>query len=316
MSLELVNQKIDAAFESAQDGYAQKLRVALKEAMAEIFTSISEAGGATAEGAMIKQGDYDPSITEAFPTSDNTIDNVAIKKGFCWELTSDAWGYSAGDFICANLDNAGNDINQWDVIVGHQISQIQGAFIMQGDFDVNDYGTYPTSANTIGAVAIQKGFAWKSITKYTIDGVEVGVDDIMVAKVDNPSDTVSTDWVIIQGNTEVNPFLLAQLINLDATNITTATFDWNDGKNLDKYFVTSIVVKVREGNWSDMTAFIKDDSDNNIAGLNPPSITDNMYSIYQATGIWLKEASNLNFDSYFDNGSTLKLDIFVYGLPY
>jgi hypothetical protein len=36
MSVELLKQKIDAAFEGAADGYAQKLRVALKEIVAEL----------------------------------------------------------------------------------------------------------------------------------------------------------------------------------------------------------------------------------------------------------------------------------------
>ena len=78
----------------------------------------------------------------------------------------------------------------------------------QTTYNPQTTGNFPTTANTVGGVAIKKGFTWvvSGVTgQYTFQGVTVNNGDTIVALIDNPSATTSADWHITESNLGYTP---------------------------------------------------------------------------------------------------------------
>jgi hypothetical protein len=78
-----------------------------------------------------------------------------------------------------------------------------GIFTDQGGYTVSN-NTYPTAANTIGGVAVKKGFLWTSDGTATYNGKIVTNGDVIRALIDNPGQT-HANWAIMEGNFGYTP---------------------------------------------------------------------------------------------------------------
>ena len=78
----------------------------------------------------------------------------------------------------------------------------------QTTYNPQTTGNFPTTANTVGGVAIKKGFTWvvSGVTgQYTFQGVTVNNGDTLLALVDNASATSAADWHITESNLGYTP---------------------------------------------------------------------------------------------------------------
>ncbi len=78
----------------------------------------------------------------------------------------------------------------------------------QTTYNPQTTGNFPTTANTVGEVAIKKGFTWvvSGVTgQYTFQGVTVNNGDTLLALVDNASATSAADWNITESNLGYTP---------------------------------------------------------------------------------------------------------------
>lgn len=85
---------------------------------------------------------------------------------------------------------------------------ITSIYNFQTTYDPQTTGNFPTTANTVGGVAIKKGFTWvvSGVTgQYTFQGVTVDNGDTLLALVDNASATSAADWHITEKNLGYTP---------------------------------------------------------------------------------------------------------------
>lgn len=98
-------------------------------------------------------------------------------------------------------------------------SLVTSIYKFQTTYDPQITGNFPTTANTIGGVAVKKGFTWvvTGITgQYTFQGVTVDNGDTLLALVDDASATTSADWHITEKNLGYTP----ENVSNKATNLT------------------------------------------------------------------------------------------------
>ena len=87
-------------------------------------------------------------------------------------------------------------------------SLVTSIYKFQTTYDPQTTGNFPTTANTVGGVAIKKGFTWvvSGVTgQYTFQGVTVDNGDTLLALVDNASATSAADWHITEKNLGYTP---------------------------------------------------------------------------------------------------------------
>lgn len=85
---------------------------------------------------------------------------------------------------------------------------ITSIYKFQTTYNPQTTGNFPTTANTVGGVAIKKGFTWvvSGVTdQYTFQGVTVNNGDTLLALVDNASATSAADWHITESNLGYTP---------------------------------------------------------------------------------------------------------------
>ena len=85
---------------------------------------------------------------------------------------------------------------------------VTSIYKFQTTYDPQTTGNFPTTANTVGGVAIKKGFTWvvSGVTgQYTFQGVTVDNGDTLLALVDNASATSAADWHITEKNLGYTP---------------------------------------------------------------------------------------------------------------
>lgn len=85
---------------------------------------------------------------------------------------------------------------------------ITSIYKFQTTYNPQTTGNFPTTANTVGGVAIKKGFTWVIsgvIGQYTFQGVTVDNGDTLLALVDNASATSAADWHITEKNLGYTP---------------------------------------------------------------------------------------------------------------
>ena len=85
---------------------------------------------------------------------------------------------------------------------------ITSIYKFQTTYNPQTTGNFPTTANTVGGVAIKKGFTWvvSGVTgQYTFQGVTVDNGDTLLALVDNASATSAADWHITEKNLGYTP---------------------------------------------------------------------------------------------------------------
>lgn len=93
---------------------------------------------------------------------------------------------------------------------------ITSIYKFQTTYDPQTTGNFPTTANTVGGVAIKKGFTWvvSGVTgQYTFRGVTVDNGDTLLALVDNASATSAADWHITEKNLGYTPENQANKVN-------------------------------------------------------------------------------------------------------
>lgn len=87
-------------------------------------------------------------------------------------------------------------------------SLVTSIYKFQTTYNPQTTGNFPTTANTVGGVAIKKGFTWvvSGVTgQYTFQGVTVDNGDTLLALVDNASATSAADWHITEKNLGYTP---------------------------------------------------------------------------------------------------------------
>ena len=98
------------------------LGVATTTDVSNALYSANEYTDATITKVWKDQGNYDVSVTGAWPTSSNTVGSVSIKAGFLWVVTGDSGTgttltggivVSNGDTLRALIDGAGNNAAHW-----------------------------------------------------------------------------------------------------------------------------------------------------------------------------------------------------------
>lgn len=93
---------------------------------------------------------------------------------------------------------------------------ITSIYKFQTTYNPQTTGNFPTTANTVGGVAIKKGFTWvvSGVTgQYTFRGVTVDNGDTLLALVDNASATSAADWHITEKNLGYTPENQANKVN-------------------------------------------------------------------------------------------------------
>lgn len=93
---------------------------------------------------------------------------------------------------------------------------ITSIYKFQTTYNPQTTGNFPTTANTVGGVAIKKGFTWvvSGVTgQYTFQGVTVDNGDTLLALVDNASATSAADWHITEKNLGYTPENQANKVN-------------------------------------------------------------------------------------------------------
>ena len=104
-------------------------------------------------------------------------------------------------------------------------SLVTSIYKFQTTYNPQTTGNFPTTANTVGGVAIKKGFTWvvSGVTgQYTFQGVTVDNGDTLLALVDNASATSAADWHITEKNLGYTPENQSNKVN-DLTDSTSTT---------------------------------------------------------------------------------------------
>ncbi len=109
----------------------------------------------------------------------------------------------AGDF-----DPAGSASTAQSNAESYANGLITSVYKMQGSYNPQTTGNFPTSTNTVGSIPIKQAFIWivSGVSgQYTFQGVTVNNGDTIVALIDNPSATTSADWHITEANLGYTP---------------------------------------------------------------------------------------------------------------
>ena len=109
----------------------------------------------------------------------------------------------AGDF-----DPAGSASTAQSNAESYANGLITSVYKVQGSYNPQTTGNFPTSANTVGSIPIKQAFIWlvSGVSgQYTFQGVTVNNGDTIIALIDNPSSTTSADWHITESNLGYTP---------------------------------------------------------------------------------------------------------------
>ena len=153
---------------------------------------------------------------------------------------------------------------------------ITSIYKFQTTYNPQTTGNFPTTANTVGEVAIKKGFTWvvSGVTgQYTFQGVTVDNGDTLLALVDNASATSAADWHITEKNLGYTPENQANKVN-----------DLTDSTSTAKYTSVKAVVDGLSGKENTLADVITADTYGN--STQWPKVTVNAKGI--VTGVTLQ----------------------------
>lgn len=153
---------------------------------------------------------------------------------------------------------------------------ITSIYKFQTTYNPQTTGNFPTTANTVGEVAIKKGFTWvvSGVTgQYTFQGVTVDNGDTLLALVDNASSTSEADWHITEKNLGYTPENQANKVD-----------DLTDSTSTAKYTSVKAVVDGLSGKQAALADVITADTYG--SSTQYPVITFNAKGI--ATGVTLQ----------------------------
>lgn len=153
----------------------------------------------------------------------------------------------------------------------------------QTTYNPQTTGNFPTTANTVGGVAIKKGFTWvvSGVTgQYTFRGVTVDNGDTLLALVDNASATSAADWHITEKNLGYTPENQANKVN-----------DLTDSTSTAKYTSVKAVVDGLSGKQNTLADVITANTYG--SSTQYPVITFNAKGI--ATGVTLQTVPTPTF---------------------
>jgi hypothetical protein len=137
------------------------------------------------------QGNYDVSITGAWPTSANTVDAVPIKAGFLWVVANAGTGVtltggvvvSNGDTLRALIDDAGNNAAHWGANEANLGYTPENQSNKSADFSIKNHTKFPStqavdenyvSVNSQSLTAPQKTQVKSNIGLSNTDGLGEG----------------------------------------------------------------------------------------------------------------------------------------------
>ena len=121
-------------------------------------------------------------------------------------LTADLGTAAAADV--GDFDPAGSASTAQSNAESYANGLITSVYKVQGSYNPQTTGNFPTSTNTVGSIPIKQAFIWlvSGVSgQYTFQGVTVNNGDTIVALIDNPSATTSADWHITEANLGYTP---------------------------------------------------------------------------------------------------------------
>ncbi len=122
-------------------------------------------------------------------------------------LTADLGTAAAADV--GDFDPAGSASTAQTNAESYANGLITSVYKLQGSYNPQTTGNFPTSANTVeGSIPIKQAFIWivSGVSgQYTFQGVTVNNGDTIAALIDNPSATTSADWHITEANLGYTP---------------------------------------------------------------------------------------------------------------
>ena len=186
-------------------------------------------------------------------------------------LATETFATDAADTAETNAKSYADDL----------ITSIYNKF--QTTYNPQTTGNFPTTANTVGEVAIKKGFTWvvSGVTgQYTFQGVTVDNGDTLLALVDNASATSAADWHITEKNLGYTPENQANKVN-----------DLTDSTSTEKYTSVKAVVDGLSGKENTLADVITADTYG--SSTQYPVITFNAKGI--ATGVTLQTVPTPTF---------------------
>ncbi len=147
-----------------------------------------------------------------------TADDIPVYTGIGRQVTGKT-ATELGLALTANLGTAASSaIGDFDPAGSASTAQsnaesyanglITSVYKVQGSYNPQTTGNFPTSANTVGSIPIKQAFIWivSGVSgQYTFQGVTVNNGDTIVALIDNPSATTSADWHITEANLGYTP---------------------------------------------------------------------------------------------------------------
>ena len=147
-----------------------------------------------------------------------TADKIPVFTGIGRQVTGKTKA-ELGLALTADLGTAASaDVGDFDTAGSASTAQINAqsyadglitsVYKVQGSYNPQTTGNFPTSANTVGSIPIKQAFIWivSGVSgQYTFQGVTVNNGDTIVALIDNPSATTSADWHITEKNLGYTP---------------------------------------------------------------------------------------------------------------
>ena len=147
-----------------------------------------------------------------------TADKIPVFTGIGRQVTGKTKA-ELGLALTADLGTAASaDVGDFDTAGSASTAQINAqsyadglitsVYKVQGSYNPQTTGNFPTSANTVGSIPIKQAFIWivsGVFGQYTFQGVTVNNGDTIVALIDNPSATTSADWHITESNLGYTP---------------------------------------------------------------------------------------------------------------
>ncbi|WP_288980911.1 hypothetical protein [uncultured Flavobacterium sp.] len=147
-----------------------------------------------------------------------TADKIPVFTGIGRQVTGKTKA-ELGLALTADLGTAASaDVGDFDTAGSASTAQINAqsyadglitsVYKVQGSYNPQTTGNFPTSANTVGSIPIKQAFIWivSGVSgQYTFQGVTVNNGDTIVALIDNPSATTSADWHITESNLGYTP---------------------------------------------------------------------------------------------------------------
>ncbi len=115
---------------------------------------------------------------------------------------------TAASSAIGDFDPAGSASTAQSNAQSYADGLITSVYKVQGSYNPQTTGNFPTSANTVGSIPIKQAFIWlvSGVSgQYTFQGVTVNNGDTIVALIDNPSATTSADWHITEANLGYTP---------------------------------------------------------------------------------------------------------------